>query len=103
MKNTSMIWRPDFAENLADGYGVDGSMEPHNSRSSVSAAGSMDTNIADQAKMWADIVRGDGLKAASRAELVRPQIAITSPHQFPTLIAEPELRNADIQLAAGLG
>ena len=85
MTRTSMQWRADFAENLADGYGVDGKLEPHDERSSVSAAGSMDTTIADQARLWAGIVRGDGLSAASRAELVRPQMAITSAHQFPTL------------------
>jgi CubicO group peptidase (beta-lactamase class C family) len=103
MPNTSMSWRPDFAKNLADGYGLDGSMEPHDERSSVSAAGSMDTTIADQARLWAGIVRGDGLSEASRAELVRPQVPITSPHQFPTLATKIEPKNAEIGLAAGLG
>ncbi len=103
MTNTSMAWRPDFAANLADGYGLDGSMEPHDERSGASAAGSMDTSIADQARLWAGIVRGDGLSAASRAELVRTQVPITSPHQFPTLMTEIEPRNAEIGLAAGLG
>ncbi|MCG8464050.1 MAG: beta-lactamase family protein [Xanthomonadales bacterium] len=103
MSNTSMSWRPDFANNLADGYGLDGSYEPHDERSNVSAAGSMDTSISDQARLWAAIVRGDGLSAASRAELIRPQLAITSPYQFPTLLNEIEPRNQDIQLAAGLG
>jgi CubicO group peptidase (beta-lactamase class C family) len=103
MTNTSMSWRPDFATNLADGYGLDGSMEPHDERSGVSAAGSMDTSIADQARLWAGIVRGDGLSAASRAELIRPQAPITSSHQFPTLMTQTEPRNAEISLAAGLG
>jgi len=103
MTNTGMSWRPDFATNLADGYGLDGSMEPHDERSRPSAAGSMDTSIADQARMWAGIVRGDGLSKASRAELIWPQVAITSAHQFPTLMTETEPRNAEIGLAAGLG
>jgi CubicO group peptidase (beta-lactamase class C family) len=103
MTNTSMSWRPDFSANLADGYGLDGSMEPHDERSSASAAGSMDTSIADQARLWAGIVRGDGLSPASRAEMVRPQFPITSAHQFPTLTNETEPRNAEIGLAAGLG
>ncbi len=103
MTNTSMSWRPDFATNLADGYGLDGSMEPHDERSAVSAAGSMDTSIADQARLWAGVVRGDGLSAVSRAELVRPQFPITSRHQFPTLMTDTEPRNAQIGLAAGLG
>lgn len=103
MSSTSMTWRPAFADNLADGYGADGTMEPHDERSSVSAAGSMDTTIADQAKLWAGIVRGEGLSAASRAERVRPDLAITSRHQFPTLRPWSDPRNAEIGLSAGLG
>ncbi len=103
MTNTSMDWRPDFADNLADGYGVDGTMEPHDERSNVSAAGSMDTTIADQAKLWAAVMRGDGLSDSSRAELVRPQALIRSSHQFPTLTTDIEIKNAEINLAAGLG
>jgi CubicO group peptidase (beta-lactamase class C family) len=103
MTHTSMRWRPDFAENLADGYRLDGTMEPHDERSRTSAAGSMDTSIEDQARMWAAIVRGDGLSAASRQELVRPQLPITSLHQFPTLRDWTGPTNAAIGLAAGLG
>jgi CubicO group peptidase (beta-lactamase class C family) len=103
MTNTGMKWRDDFINNLADGYALDGSMQPHDERSGVSAAGSMDTSIADQALMWAGIVRGDGLSKASRAELVKPQLAITSAHQFPTLAADTDKRNIEINLASGLG
>lgn len=103
MTNSSMTWRPDFAANLADGYKQDGSMEPHDDRSSVSAAGSMDTTITDQARLWAGIVRGDGLSQASRAEMVKPQVPITSAHQFPTLETGIGTNNEKIDLAAGLG
>ncbi|MEO8480351.1 MAG: serine hydrolase domain-containing protein, partial [Gemmatimonadota bacterium] len=103
MSRTSMQWRPDFRANLADGFGLDGTPEPHDERSNVSAAGSMDTDIADQALMWAGIVRGDGLTPASRAEMMRPQLPITSRHQFPTLVPDTNTANAQIELAAGLG
>ncbi len=103
MTNTSMTWRPDFANNLADGYALDGSMEPHDERSHVSAAGSMDTSIEDQARLWSAIVRGDGLSKASRAEMFRPQLAITSAHEFPSLAPETNPHDNDIGLAAGLG
>ncbi len=103
MVNTSMQWRPDFAENLADGYAMDGSFEPHDERSNVSAAGSMDTTIEDQARMWAGIVRGDGLSEESRAALVRSQLAINSAHQFPTLVEDRDPRGRQISLSAGLG
>lgn len=103
MTRTSMQWRPDFRLNLADGFKIDGTPEPHDERSRASAAGSMDTDIDDQARLWAGIVRGDGLTPASRAEMMRPQVAITSAHQFPTLAPETNPANASIGLFAGLG
>lgn len=103
MTMTSMQWRPDFRNNLADGFRKDGSSEPHDERRGVSAAGSMDTTIEDQAKLWAGIVRGEGLSSASRIEFVRCQIAIDSQHQFPTLSPETNPDHANIGLSAGLG
>lgn len=103
MTNTSMQWRPDFAKNLADGYAMDGSYEPHDERSNVSAAGSMDTTIEDQGRMWAGIMRGDGLSENARSELVRPQLDIVSAHQFPTLLEGRDPRATEIGLSAGLG
>jgi CubicO group peptidase (beta-lactamase class C family) len=103
MTRTSMQWRPDFRPNLADGYGMDGGFEPHDERSRVSAPGSMDTTIADQSRMWAGIVDGEGLTRLSHTELTRPQFAITSAHQFPTLAPQTDHRGAAINLSAGLG
>ncbi len=103
MTNTSMQWRPAFRENLADGFRADGSVEPHDERSRASAAGSMDTSIEDQANMWSSIVRGDGLSAAARRELVRPQFPITSRHQFPTLDTAAGSMNGAVALSAGAG
>jgi CubicO group peptidase (beta-lactamase class C family) len=103
MRNTSMVWRPDFARNLADGWMADGKVEPHDQRSRVRASGSMDTTITDIAAFAAGFMRGDGLSAKSRAELVRPQLPITTASQFPSLQPElaPEQRHRN--LAAGLG
>lgn len=103
MTRTSMQWRADFRPNLADGYAMDGSFEPHDERSRVSAPGSMDTTIEDQARMWAAFVNGEGLSASSRAELVRPQLPIQSAHQFPPLWLDTDPRGPEISLAAGLG
>jgi CubicO group peptidase (beta-lactamase class C family) len=103
MKTTSMTWRPDFAQNLADGWDAQGRPVPHDQRSRVRAAGSMDTTMADIAAFAAGLVRGEGLSAASRAELTRPQLPIGTATQFPSLQPElpPAQRRAD--LAAGLG
>jgi CubicO group peptidase (beta-lactamase class C family) len=103
MGRTGMGWRPEFASDLADGYALDGAMQAHEQRSRVSAAGSMDTTIGDQAKLWAAIVRGDGLSVASRAELVKPQLPIETAQQFPTLSSVTDPANREIALSAGLG
>jgi CubicO group peptidase (beta-lactamase class C family) len=103
MRNTSLRWRPDFAHNLADGWRADGSIEPHDERSTVRAAGSMDTTIADMANFAAALVRGDGLSERSRAELVKPQLPITTASQFPTLQTELPPTQRHAALAAGLG
>ncbi len=103
MTRTALKWRADFAGNLADGWNDRGEPGEHDQRSRVRAAGSMDTTIHDLALFAAALMRGDGLSPAARAELVRPQLAITTAHQFPTFQPElpPAQRRADLQ--AGLG
>ena len=103
MRNTSMIWRPDFRANLADGWDLQGKVEPHDERSRVRAAGSMDTTIEDFARFAAAFARGEGLSRAARAEITRPQLAITTRSQFPTLQPELPLAERRPDLAAGLG
>jgi CubicO group peptidase (beta-lactamase class C family) len=103
MTRTSMMWRADFSDNLADGYGVDGSFEAHDQRSRPRAAGSMDTTIDDLAKFIAGASRGDGLSAKSRAEMVRPQVVISTPTEFPTLLDAVSPAIQARKLAAGLG
>ena len=103
MTMTGMMWRPDFAANLADGWEADGSVEPHDERSKPRAAGSMDTTVADFARFAAGYIRREGLTPASSAELVRPQLPITTASQFPSFQTElpPAARRSD--LSAGLG
>jgi CubicO group peptidase (beta-lactamase class C family) len=103
MTRTSMTWRPEFADNLADGYGSDGAFAPHDRRSRPRAAGSMDTTITDFAKFLAGFSRGEGLSAKSRAEMVTPQLAIRTPAQFPTLVDGTSAAMIAIKLSAGLG
>jgi CubicO group peptidase (beta-lactamase class C family) len=59
MARTSMQWRPDFADNVADGYGPDGAMRPHDQQRHARAADSMDTTIYDQARLWAGVIKED--------------------------------------------
>ena len=101
MKHSGMRWRTDFAANMADGYGFDGGVEPYAPHFRVRAAGSMDSTIGDQAKLWAAIMRGEGLKPETRAAMVRGWLPIGTARQFPTLdggqAAWPQ------RLSAGLG
>lgn len=103
MTKTSMTWREDFAANLAHGYGENGKLIPHDQREHVSAAGSMDTTLADFSRLLAAVARGDALPAKPRAEMLRRQIAIDSPQQFPSLLEERTDRWAAIGLGYGLG
>jgi hypothetical protein len=63
----------------------------------------MDTTISDLAKFVAALVRGDGLTPESRAEMVRPQLAITTAHQFPPFQPDLAPRDRRRDLSAGLG
>ena len=103
MARTSMVWRADFAANVATGYDESGKPLGHKKRESVRAAGSMDTTIADYAAFLAGVMRGEGLSAKSRREMLRAQIAIHSVQQFPTLLPATTHDNDGIELSYGIG
>lgn len=103
MPNSSLIWRPDFAVNLADGWEIDGKAVPHDERSRVRAAGSMDTTITDLANFAAALVSGQGLSKAARAELLRPGLNIRSRSQFPTLQDDAPTAEQSPAIAASVG
>lgn len=84
MPDSSLIWRDDFKGRTADGWTIEGKPEPHDDRSRVRAAGSMDTSIRDMARLTAAIVRGDRLSAGAYADFVRPQLQVSTKSQFPT-------------------
>lgn len=104
MTRTSMQWRDDFLGNLADGYAMDGTFEPHDRRDNVAAAGSMDTTIEDQARMWRAMLAGEGLSPAMRAEWVAAQFPIRTAQKFPTIqfYSTNDPRGETIDLTASL-
>lgn len=103
MPDSSLIWRPSFAANLADGWELDGKAVPHDERSRVRAAGSMDTTITDLAEFAAALVSGQGLSKAARAELLRPGLPIRSRAQFPTLQDAAPAADQPKGIAASVG
>ena len=88
MTRTSLKWQDRFASDLADGWDEEGKPHPHDQRSRVRAAGSMDTTIGDMAKMAAAMVRGYGLPENSRRTFSRGTLPITTRQQFPTLLPD---------------
>ena len=103
MTHTSLVWREEFAANFADGWNDQGQLQEHDRRSKVCAAGSMDTTISDMSKFVAALVRGNGLSAASRAEMAKPQLHITTAHQFPSFSPDLPVSEQRKDLHAGLG
>ena len=53
MTRTSVVFRPDLASDLADGWNDQGKVVEHNRSGRVRAAGSMDTTISDFSKFAA--------------------------------------------------
>jgi CubicO group peptidase (beta-lactamase class C family) len=102
MTRSSLVWRDDFAANLADGYHEDGKFEEHDARSTVKAAGSLDTTITDLSKLAAAMVSGQGLSAKAAAERIKPSFPIVNAHQFPPSLTDDNPANARIGLAAGI-
>ena len=106
MPHSSLLWRPSYANNLADGWRLDGSVEPHDERSKVRAAGSMDTTIHDIANFAAGLVQGVGLSPEAHVAQIKRQLAIRTASQFPSLQAElpaDDLADPAANFAAGLG
>jgi CubicO group peptidase (beta-lactamase class C family) len=103
MTRTSLTWRNGQDPNVADGWNDQGQPQPHDKRSKVRAAGSMNTTIADLAKFTAALVTGNGLSAASFNEMTKPQLHIATAHQFPDFQPDLPVKEQRKDLYAGLG
>jgi CubicO group peptidase (beta-lactamase class C family) len=103
MTRTSLVWREDFAANLADGWNDQDQPQEYDHRKKVRVAGSMDTTISDLPKFAAALVRGDGLSEASRVEMIKPLLHLTTAHQFPPFLPDLPASEQRKDLYAGLG
>jgi hypothetical protein len=63
----------------------------------------MNTTISDLSKFAAALVSGDGLSPASRAEMTKPSLHITTAHQFPLFQSDLPVNEQRKDLYAGLG
>jgi CubicO group peptidase (beta-lactamase class C family) len=103
MTRTSLVWHDSLESNVTEGWNDQGQPQPHEKRSKVRVAGSMNTTISDLSKFAAALVRGDGLSAASRAEMTKPGLHITTAHQFPLFLPDLPVSEQRKDLFAGLG
>jgi CubicO group peptidase (beta-lactamase class C family) len=103
MSHTSLIFLNGQETKVADGWNDKGEPQAHSKRSKVRVAGSMNTTISDMSKFAAALVRGDGLTAASRAEMTKRSLHITTKNQFPLFLPELPVSEQRKDLYAGLG
>src|ERR1700678_1869960 len=103
MTRTSLIFQNGLDPKVADGWNDQGQPQAHEKRSKVRASGSMNTTISNLSKFAAALVRGDGLSAASRAEMTKPSLHITTAHQFPLFLPDLPVSEQRKDLFAGLG
>ena len=104
MARTGMIYRDAFQANVADRYDTAQAFLSQTKRFPPRAAGSMTTSAEDLAR-FASALFGDRiLKPATRAEMLRPFIMITSLHQFGAAANEERgTEAAQVGLGYGVG
>jgi CubicO group peptidase (beta-lactamase class C family) len=103
MTRSSLVWRNGQDPNVADGWNDQGQPQPHDKRSKVRAAGSMNTTITDLSAFTAALVRGDGLTPASRAEITKPVFHIATASLFPMFLPDLPVSEQRKDLYSGLG
>jgi CubicO group peptidase (beta-lactamase class C family) len=103
MTRTSLTWRNGQDPNVADGWNDQGQPLPHDKRSKPRAAGSMNTTITDLSKFTAALVRGEGLSAASRAEMTKPVFHVATANLFPMFMPDVPPAQQRKDLYSGLG
>ena len=82
MTRTSLVFRPEFATDIADRFGADGRFLARTRRSPARAAGSMTSTAEDLAAFAIALVDGRVLRPATRDAMLAPQVRITARTQF---------------------
>jgi CubicO group peptidase (beta-lactamase class C family) len=88
MTRTGMIYRTEFAANVADRYDAEGKFRAQTRRFPARGAGSMTTSAEDLGRFASALMAGKILKPRTRKEMLAPFISIRSLHQFPLKAGE---------------
>ncbi|HYP12451.1 MAG TPA: serine hydrolase domain-containing protein, partial [Bryobacteraceae bacterium] len=104
MTRTGLIYRTEFAENVADRYDEHEKFRAQTKRFPPRAAGSMTTTAEDLANFASALFAGKLIKPSTRKEMLKPFIPIRSLHQFAIARDEGEgTEAAEVGLAYGMG
>jgi CubicO group peptidase (beta-lactamase class C family) len=104
MTRTGIIYRTEFAGNVADRFNADGTFHAQTKRFPARAAGSMTTSADDLARFASALFAGRILKPPTRTAMLTPFLQIRTLHQFADKANEPEGREAAaVGLAYGAG
>ena len=104
MTHTGLIYRTEFADNVADRYDAGEHFLSQTKRFPARAAGSMTTSAEDMGRFVSALFAGKILKPATRKAMLAPFIHLRSLHQFPLKPDEPEGVEAPaVGLAYGVG
>jgi CubicO group peptidase (beta-lactamase class C family) len=104
MTHTGIIYRKEFAANVADRYDAEERFRSHTQRFPARAAGSMTTSAEDLGRFVSALFAGKILKAETREAMLSPFIHLRELHQFPLKPNEPESSETSaVGLAYGVG
>jgi CubicO group peptidase (beta-lactamase class C family) len=103
MTRTEMVWRDDFASNMALRYDAKGAYLGTTHRDVARGAGSMATTVNDLSRFIEALLAHKVLPQAAQVAMFSPQIAIHSAHEFPSLATPTSDEGAKVGLAYGLG
>ena len=103
MTRTGIIYRTEFADNVADRYGADEKFISQTKRFPARAAGSMTTSAEDLARFASALLSGKILKPQTRKAMLQPFIHIRSRTQFAPPGEPDGTEAAAVGLAYGVG
>ncbi len=104
MTRTGIIYRAEFAADVADRYDLNEKFRSQTKRFPARGAGSMTTSAGDLAKFASALLDGKIIKSSTRAKMLRPVLPIRSLHEFALRADEgPGQEAANVGLAYGVG
>jgi CubicO group peptidase (beta-lactamase class C family) len=104
MKRTGIIYRSDFADDVADRYDLNEVFRSQTKRYPSRGAGSMTTSAEDLARFLSALFSDKLVKPTTRAEMWKPVLQLRSLHEFPLKQSEEQgTEAATVGLAYGVG